>query len=169
METVAENEKAKTKTTTITHYDSGGGALAWTSEGTEKWTRNIPGIDGALDATQEASKAPILQLHDLKGNIVGTVGDGESETKLLSTYNSTEFGVPQPGTTPPKYAWLGAGECPPNPTRARAPAPKAAHPTCRGRQAAADRTDRLARFLPQRHRRCGHRRRRASRRPDQSA
>lgn len=23
-------------------------------------------------------------------------------------YNSTEFGVPTPGTTPPKYAWLGA-------------------------------------------------------------
>jgi hypothetical protein len=29
-------------------------------------------------------------------------------TILASTYNSTEFGVPQPGTTPPKYAWLGA-------------------------------------------------------------
>jgi hypothetical protein len=27
---------------------------------------------------------------------------------MLTPYNSTEFGVPQPGTTPPKYAWLGA-------------------------------------------------------------
>jgi hypothetical protein len=32
----------------------------------------------------------------------------EAATKLISTYNSTEFGVSQPGTTPPKYAWLGA-------------------------------------------------------------
>jgi hypothetical protein len=32
----------------------------------------------------------------------------EAATKLIATYNSTEFGVPQPGTTPPKYAWLGA-------------------------------------------------------------
>jgi len=108
METVTENKKAKTKTTTITHYAGPGNALTWTSEGSEKWTRNIPGIDGALDAIQEAGKTPVLQLHDLQGNIVGTVGDSESETKLLSTYNSTEFGVPQPGTTPPKYSWLGA-------------------------------------------------------------
>jgi hypothetical protein len=31
-----------------------------------------------------------------------------SETKLLSTYRSTEFGVPTT-TSPPKYSWLGAG------------------------------------------------------------
>lgn len=30
-----------------------------------------------------------------------------TETKLLSTYNSTEFGVPTTGS-PPKYSWLGA-------------------------------------------------------------
>jgi hypothetical protein len=47
-------------------------------------------------------------LHDLAGDIVATVNDSEAETKLASTYNSTEFGVPQPGTSPPKYAWLGA-------------------------------------------------------------
>jgi len=108
METVAENEKAKTKTTTITHYAGPGNALTWTSEGSEKWTHDIPGIDGALDAIKEAGKPTILQLHDLEGNIVGIVEDTGSATKLLSTYNSTEFGVPQPGTTPPKYAWLGA-------------------------------------------------------------
>ncbi len=108
METITENEKTKTKTTAITHYAESGSALTWTSEGTEKWTRNIPGIDGALDAIQEAGKSPVLQLHDLQGNIVGTVENSESAPKLLTTYNSTEFGVPQPGTTPPKYAWLGA-------------------------------------------------------------
>ena len=50
-----------------------------------------------------------MQLHDLQGDIVATVKDSEAETKLASSYNSTEFVVPQPGTTPPKYAWLGAG------------------------------------------------------------
>ena len=92
----------------ISHYAGSGNALTWTSEGTEKWTRNIPGIDGALDAVQTGGGYTLLQLHDLQGNIVGTAGDNESETKMLNPYNSTEFGVPQPGTTPPKYAWLGA-------------------------------------------------------------
>jgi hypothetical protein len=46
-------------------------------------------------------------LHDLQGDIVGAVADSESETKLLSTYNSTGFGVPTTNS-PPKYSWLGA-------------------------------------------------------------
>jgi DNA-binding beta-propeller fold protein YncE len=110
MEVSSENEKTKAKTATVRHYAGAGEALTWTSEGAEKWTRNIAGIDGALDAIQVAGSTPILQLHDLQGNIVGTVGDSESETKLATTYNSTEFGVPQAGATPPKYAWLGAAD-----------------------------------------------------------
>ena len=90
----------------ISHYGSSS-SVTWTSEGTEKWTRDIPGIDGALDAIQESGKTPLLQLHDLQGNIVGTVADSESETKLFSTYDSTEFGVPTT-SSPPKYSWLGA-------------------------------------------------------------
>jgi DNA-binding beta-propeller fold protein YncE len=108
METASENKETKAKTNVISHYAGSGNALTWTSEGTEKWTRNIPGIDGTLSATQEAGKAPMLQLHDLEGNIVGAVEDNEAVTKLLSTYNSTEYGVPNEGKTPPKYAWLGA-------------------------------------------------------------
>ena len=52
----------------------------------------------------------MLQLHDLQGNIVATAADNtRTEAKLLSTYNSTEFGAPQHGSkAPPKYAWLGA-------------------------------------------------------------
>jgi hypothetical protein len=49
----------------------------------------------------------MLQLHDLAGDIVGAVEDSESVTKLFSTYNSTEFGVPTTGS-PPKYSGLGA-------------------------------------------------------------
>jgi len=106
----------------ITHYDGSGEAVAWTCEGAEKaekcestakWTRNIPGIDGTLTAIQNGTGAvvetPILQLHDLQGDVVATIKDKAGEAKLESTYNSTEFGVPNGGKEPPKFAWLGAG------------------------------------------------------------
>ncbi len=100
----------------ITHYDGSGEAVAWTGEGsgeTEKWTRNVPGIDGTLTAIQEGEgktgKTPVLQLHDLQGDVVATIKDKTGETELLSKYNSTEFGVPNGGKEPPKFAWLGAG------------------------------------------------------------
>ncbi|HEX4838800.1 MAG TPA: hypothetical protein VFV03_09790, partial [Solirubrobacteraceae bacterium] len=91
----------------ISHYANGGSSPIWTSESTEKWTRNITSIDGALGATQTNGETPILQLHDLQGDVVGTAALSETETKLLSTYNSTEFGVPTT-SNPPKYSWLGA-------------------------------------------------------------
>jgi YD repeat-containing protein len=109
----------KTKATTISHYASSGDALTWICEeegkkeceaGTEtKWSRNIPGIDGTLDAIQSSTGTTVLQLHDLQANIIGTVEDKETETKLLSSYDSTEFGVPNEGKAPPRYAWLGDG------------------------------------------------------------
>lgn len=105
----------------ISHYDSSGAAVAWTCEGAEKaetcesggkWTRNIPGIDGTLTAVEKGTGAtgetPILQLHDLEGDVVATIKDKTGEAKLESTYNSTEFGVPNAGKEPPKFAWLGA-------------------------------------------------------------
>ena len=94
----------------INHYSGAGEAISWTSEEEgKKWARNIPGIDGALSATQKNAETPILQLHDLEGDIVATAADNETETKLLTTYNSTEFGVQANGKPPTKYSWLGAG------------------------------------------------------------
>src|SRR6202041_3474584 len=49
-------------------------------------------------------------LHDLGGDVVATIKDKTGETELLSKYISTEFGVPNGGKEPPKYAWLGAGD-----------------------------------------------------------
>jgi hypothetical protein len=101
---------------TISHYDASGEAVAWTCEmvsekcSTSTWTRNIPGIDGTLTAVQTNGGTPVLQLHDLPGNIVATAADNTTETKLLSTYNSTEFGVPNAEKTPPPFAWLGAAD-----------------------------------------------------------
>ncbi len=95
------------KGTVISHYAAPGEAVAWSSEGTDEWTRNIPGIDGMLDATQHNGATPTILLHDLQGNVVATAEDNsEKETKLLSTYRSTEFGVPT-SSHPPKYSWLG--------------------------------------------------------------
>jgi streptogramin lyase len=94
----------------VTHYDIAGETVAWTSESGGKSTRNIAGIDGTLSATQTNSGTPVLQLHDLQGNAIATAALSNTETKLLSTYNSTEFGVPNAGKTPPKFAWLGAND-----------------------------------------------------------
>ncbi len=101
---------------TINHYDAAGEAVAWTCEvvsekcSTSNWTRNIPGIDGALAAVQTSGGTPVLQLHDLEGDVIATAADNTTETKLLSTYNSTEFGVPNSEKTPPPFAWLGASD-----------------------------------------------------------
>jgi DNA-binding beta-propeller fold protein YncE len=100
--------EGSTEATIISHYPGPGEAVSWSSEGKEAWTRSIPGIDGTLSATQSSAGAIVLQLPDLQGNVVATAGSSETETSLLSTYNSTEFGVPNDGSKPPKYAWLGA-------------------------------------------------------------
>jgi YD repeat-containing protein len=101
--------EGSTKATVINHYPGSGGAISWSEEEEGKdWTRNIPGIDGSLAATQHNSEAAVLQLHDLEGNVVATAADSETETKLLTSYNSTEFGVPVNGAPPTKFSWLGA-------------------------------------------------------------
>jgi YD repeat-containing protein len=97
-----------TNSTVINHYPGPGGAVGWTNEGGEKYTRNIPGIDGTLTAVEQNGLTPVLQLHDLEGDIIATAALSETEAKLLSTYNSTEFGVPVNGAPPSKYSWLGA-------------------------------------------------------------
>ncbi len=100
-------EEGEVKSTAVNHYPGPGEAVSWTSEGAEKYTRNIPGIDGTLGAVEQNGLAPVLQLHDMQGNVVATAALSETETKVLSSYNSTEFGVPTTGS-PPKYSWLGA-------------------------------------------------------------
>ncbi len=104
----------------ISHYDGPDEAVAWACEMSPStkeceagtFTRNIPGIDGTLSAVQTNGGIPVLQLHDLEGDVVATAADNKTETKLLSTYNSTEFGVPNAGKAPPTFAWLGAADVP---------------------------------------------------------
>ncbi len=101
--------KGKHEPIVVSHYSGPGEALTWTAEEeNKKWSRNVPGIDGVLDALQTSTGEMALQLHDLQGNVVAKAGLSETETKLSSTYSSTEFGIPTT-SSPPKYAWLGAG------------------------------------------------------------
>jgi RHS repeat-associated protein len=105
-ETVATG---KTSEDVISHYASASGTPVWTIEpASGHTTRNIPGINGALAAVQTNTETPVLQITDLHGDVVGTAALSETETKLLSTSDTTEYGVPRGGTTPPKYSWLGA-------------------------------------------------------------
>jgi YD repeat-containing protein len=93
--------------TVVSHYAGPGGAVAWSVDGSGKWMRNIPAIDGGLAAVEEGGSVPVIELHDLKGDVVATAADeAGTETKLLSTYVSTEFGVPTT-ESPPRYSWLG--------------------------------------------------------------
>jgi YD repeat-containing protein len=104
-ETVASGKGANG--VSISHYPGPGSSVSWTAEPEGKWTRAIPGIDGTLSGTAANGLTVTLQLHDLRGDVVGTASGSETETKMLSPYSSSEFGVPS-GGTPPKYAWLGA-------------------------------------------------------------
>jgi streptogramin lyase len=106
--TLQTRSEGKTTAETVSHYADASGAVTWTSEGAGTWTRNIPCLGGGLCATAANGQPAVLLLHDLHGDVVARAALSESETKLLSTYNPTEFGVPQSGSTPPKYAWLGA-------------------------------------------------------------
>ncbi len=82
---------------------------AWTANTSGEWTREIPGIGGAIVAIQAKGETPVLQLRDLHGDIVATASSSETQTKLLSTNDTTEYGVPRT-SSPPKFSWLGAGE-----------------------------------------------------------
>ena len=98
----------KTNQDIISHYSGNGSTPAWTIETPSgNWTRNIPGIAGGLAAVQNNGAAPVLQLTNLHGDIIATASLSETETKLLSTSETSEFGVPTT-STPPKYSWLGA-------------------------------------------------------------
>ncbi len=95
----------------IDHYAGAGDSPVWTVEPVSgNWTRNIAGISG-LVAIQSNGGSPVLQITDLKGNVVATASTSETEEKLLSTERSTEFGVPTT-TKPAKYSWLGGEQRP---------------------------------------------------------
>ncbi len=97
----------KTSSTITMHYAEGSNVPAWSEETSGHWTRNIPGLEGGIVATQAAGETPVLQIQDLHGSLVGTASLSETATSLLTKGDSTEYGVPR-ADSPPKYSWLGA-------------------------------------------------------------
>jgi RHS repeat-associated protein len=104
---------------TVNHYAGPGEGVAWTCEGSEpsgkcegseKWTREIQGFSG-LVAVQTKGEAPVLELSDLHGDMIGIASISETESKLVPANETTEYGVPRT-TISAKYSWLGADEVP---------------------------------------------------------
>ncbi len=102
---------SKGASTLIDHYSGEGATPAWTTETGGKWTRYIYGINDGLAAIQADSEMPVLQLSNLHGDIIATAADEEAASKLLSSTNTTEYGVPTTGS-PARYSWLGTQELP---------------------------------------------------------
>jgi RHS repeat-associated protein len=93
--------------TIVSHFSGSGDSPAWSVDSGGKSTRYIKGIDGSLAAIQVNGGTPVLQLPNLHGDIVATAAMSETETKLLSSAETTEFGV-STAVSPLKYSWLGA-------------------------------------------------------------
>ncbi len=89
-------------------YAGPGEAVTWATEAANIYERDVPGIDGTLTATEKSGQETVLQLHDLRGDTVASVGRTEAGMSLKSLYTPTEFGVPQPNSKSPTYGWLGA-------------------------------------------------------------
>jgi RHS repeat-associated protein len=92
------------------HYAGPGNSPAWTVNTAGEYTRNIAGLTG-FAAVQNNTEAPVLQLTNLHGDVIGTAYLSETATALASTADTSEFGVPTT-SLPPKYSWLGADEIP---------------------------------------------------------
>lgn len=90
---------------TISHYSGTDKTAAWTeTEGS--WTRNVTGINGAIEATESNSGEPVFKLVNLDGDVIGTAALHAEAPTLTS--EPTAFGVPT-STPKEKAAWLGNG------------------------------------------------------------
>jgi RHS repeat-associated protein len=108
--TLETNSTGEAASSVTNHYSGEGATPAWTSELGGKWTRYIPGPAGMV-AIQTDGETPVLQIANLHGDIIGTASMSETATKLLSTTDTSEYGVPTSGA-PPRYSWLGTKEIP---------------------------------------------------------
>jgi tripartite motif-containing protein 71 len=87
------------------HYTGETDSPAWTVTSGGAWTRYIPAFSG-LAAIQTSSGTVELELTNLHGDIVAKASPSETETKMLSATDTTEYGVPTVGT-PARYSWMG--------------------------------------------------------------
>jgi len=97
------------------HYGGDGGSTpwsadspSWTSTNTAgtTWTRNVPGIGGALAATEDSTGAITYKLLNPHGDVAASANTSGA---LTATYDYSEFGQPR-STSPGTFAWLGGAE-----------------------------------------------------------
>ena len=110
-------------------YDGPEGTPAWIAYTSGEWTRNIFGISGSLAATQNDTETPTLQIANLHGDIIATVPDSETATKMQAPQSKQPSTAYQPcpnhrntpGSEPPPYepnyppassTWAHALTCP---------------------------------------------------------
>jgi YD repeat-containing protein len=110
-ETIVEALVKPTASITIAHYPgTGSTAPSWAYNQTAGTiTRNVAAF-GGLAAVEEAGKEPLLQIHDLLGNIVGTAALSETASKSHTLERTTEYGVPTKEKPEDKYNWLGTAD-----------------------------------------------------------
>ena len=96
---------ADSTATQTSHYSSDTDSPSWISENTANtnWTRNIPGIDGLLAATEPNAGPITYQLSNLHGDVAATA---DASGSITTTADYQEFGTPRSGTTN-RYGWLG--------------------------------------------------------------
>ncbi len=99
-------DDATDATTHTNHYTDGSDSPAWTAENTSgsEWTRMIGGI-GQYGLVAQSAAGAVLQYANLHGDIVAAAP--ASNPTALTTFESTEFGVPRAGNPSQRYSWLG--------------------------------------------------------------
>jgi len=94
-------------TATVNHYTGNSDSPAW-AQTAAGWTRNLAGVDGGLAATVDQGGNVTVQLANLHGDIVATVGDDPAAVGPDTYSESTEYGQPRdPVSAPDTYGWLG--------------------------------------------------------------
>lgn len=87
------------------HYGADGDSPAWIQETSTTITRNVQGLDGGLEAITSASGDTVLQLTDVRGDVI--VQLPLDITKAPTALSFDEYGNFQDGTTASRYGWLG--------------------------------------------------------------
>lgn len=98
--------RAGTTNTDTYRYVDGSDEPAWISQGTY-WTRNVPGLNGDLAATESSTGSKMLQLSNLHGDVVAECTLSATATAPSSTFESDEFGVPRQQSDR-RYGYLGS-------------------------------------------------------------
>ncbi|WP_182920370.1 DNRLRE domain-containing protein [Nocardioides cavernaquae] len=104
---------------TTNHYAGGSDSPAWQSTDTRpdavtawtnKWTRNVTGIDGGLALLANSTGGDKIQLANPHGDVTATMANTVGAASLETYSETTEYGLyrPQAPAAGGQYGWLGS-------------------------------------------------------------